>query len=1204
MYRIAIDRGGTFTDVFAVCPDNRIVTLKLLSAQPSQYSDAPFEAIRRILKADGRNIATDDGSIGSIRMGTTVATNALLEHKGERLAIALTKGFRDVFCIGNQSREDIFELKISDRFRLYEEVVEIDERLVLDQDSCKIGKSDVPIVTGVSGDKLQVWKSIDRQQVYDALKQVYDKGIRSLAVALLHSYTYSAHEMVVEEIAKQIGFEHITLSSQIMPMVRYVPRGMTSITDAYLTPHIRRYIDSFLTNFNDSFEHKKLLFMQSDGGLTTVDNFSGCRSILSGPAGGVIGFALTTVNDIGSEKPIIGFDMGGTSTDVSRYNGRFEHKFESETAGVIIQYPQLDIQTVAAGGGSRLYFRNGLFVVGPESSGSFPGPVCYRNDGFLSVTDANLCLGRLVPDYFPKIFGKDKNMPLDKDAVIRHFQSMANEVNKFCADNGRSQMTIEEVALGFIKVANEAMCRPIRSITQGKGFDVSNHVLTCFGGAGGQHACAIARALGIKQVFIHKYAGILSAYGIALADIVHEELMPCSLTYDSASLTEINQRIDTLVGKSKTVLTEKGFSSENIRFEVYLNLRYERTDFALMITVENGSKVAYCDENNYRNCFDEQYKREFGFNIPGRPILIDDIRVRGIGSINETFLPGSDSKPMNKDSIPIAANHTEIYFEATGYVKTPIYLFEKLSPGCKINGPAMIIESNSTILIEPFCIANVTHQGNILVDVESCTTSTLSADLDPIYLSIFGHVFMSIAEQMGSVLQHTAISTNIKERLDFSCAIFGPSGHLVSNAPHIPVHLGSMSKAVEFQIETLGDKIKPGDVYLTNHPYAGGTHLPDFTVITPVFAEGHSKPIFFVASRAHHADIGGLSPGSMPSNSTNIYQEGASFISFKLVENGVFLEKELTEALMLPGQYPDCSGTRTLNDNLSDLKAQIAANLKGVNLVNDLINSYGVQVVLAYMGHIQQMLNLKGSNTLNARDMMDDGSVIELYIEIDPLTGDAIFDFTGTGEQVYGNCNAPTAVTYSAIIYCLRCMIGHDIPLNHGCLAPITVRFPPNSIISPSLDAAVVGVIGCVITGNVLTSQRITDVIFRAFESCAASQGCMNNITFGDETVGYYETVAGGAGATDSNDGRSGVHTHMTNTRITDVEILEKRYPVVVNTFTLNPDTGGKGTYHGGDGILRELLFRKNLTLSILTERRVLHPYGLKGGQDGKRGKI
>ncbi|KAH9526938.1 hypothetical protein DERF_000993 [Dermatophagoides farinae] len=1206
MFRIAIDRGGTFTDVFAIGPDKRIVTLKLLSSNPSQYRDAPFEAIKRILKQYNNQSVDQHDNIDSIRMGTTVATNALLEHKGERVAIVLTKGFRDIFQIGYQNRENIFELDLADPFLLYEKVVEVDERIIMFNEQCEITRNNMPFVDAITGEKIGILKRVCLDDVRRDLKQIYESGIRSLAIAFVHSYLYPEHELIVEKIAKEIGFTHVSLSHRIMKMIRYVPRGMTSITDAYLTPHIQAYIDSFMANFEGNFDQKKLLFMQSDGGLTNVSNFSGCRSILSGPAGGVVGYALTTVNDIGIEKPIIGFDMGGTSTDVSRYNGKLEHKFESKIADVIIQYPQLDIHTVAAGGGSRLYFRNGLFVVGPESSGSYPGPICYRNNGYLSVTDANLCLGRLLPDHFPKIFGPDKNQGLDIEAVVKEFTNLSTKVNEFCRNNGRKEMTIEDIALGFIMVANETMCRPIRSITQGKGYDIKNHVLTCFGGAGGQHACAIARSLGIEKIFIHKYSGILSAYGIALADIVHEETMPCSMEYQSSNLEKINSIILKLTKKCENVLTEKGFNQQHIRYEVYLNLRYEKTDFSLMVTSKDDkNKIVLCTEDNFRDAFLEQYEREFGFVIPNRLILIDDIRIRSIGFIDETYLPIKQDQKMIKE-LPKPVTITKCYFENIGYQDTPIYRFDDLKYGNCINGPAIIIESNSTILIEPLCDAQVTKQNNILINVKTDSSLSLTTELDPIYLSLFSHIFMGIAEQMGSALKHTAISTNIKERLDFSCAIFSAKGYLVSNAPHIPVHLGSMGKVVEYLYENIED-MNPGDVYLTNHPSEGGTHLPDLTVVTPVF-HNETKPLFFLASRGHHADIGGLTPGSMPSNSTHLTEEGAQFKSFKLVSKNIFQEEALIAQLMKPKEFPGCSGTRALNDNISDLKAQIAANNKGLKLVNELIDMYGLKVVLAYMHHIQQNAELevrdlmkkiaieKNTNVLIANDMMDDGSIIELKIKINSKTGESIFDFTGTSQQVHGNWNAPESITYSAVIYCLRCMIGHNIPLNHGILSAIKIIFPKHSLISPGLDSAVVG-------GNVLTSQRITDVIFKAFDVCAASQGCMNNITFGDSNISYYETVAGGAGATANCVGRSGVHSHMTNTRMTDVEILEKRYPVILKTFTINYNTGGTGLNSGGNGIIRELLFRKKLTLSVLTERRVFSPYGIKGGKNGKRGK-
>ncbi|OTF72839.1 5-oxoprolinase-like protein [Euroglyphus maynei] len=681
--------------------------------------------------------------------------------------------------------------------------------------------------------------------------------------------------------------------------------------------------------------------------------------------------------------------------------------------------------------------------------------------------------------------------------------------------------------------------------------------------------------------------------------------MPCSLKYDSSNLEKINSTILELSTKCENALKEKGFTEQHMRFEVFLNLRYDKTDFSLMVTCcSDKERITLCTDENFRDSFLEHYEREFGFVIPNRPILVDDIRIRSTGFIEETYLPSYDERMMTEASKPIGM--TKCYFENIGYQDTPIYRFDQLQYGECINGPAIIIETNSTILIEPLCVANVTKQKNILINVKSDASLSLTTQLDPIYLSLFSHIFMGIAEQMGSALKRTAISTNIKERLDFSCAIFSAKGHLVSNAPHIPVHLGSMGKVVEYLYENI-ENMSPGDVYLTNHPSEGGTHLPDLTVVTPVF-HGESKPLFFLASRGHHADIGGLTPGSMPSNSTKLSEEGAQFQSFKLVSKNVFQEESLIAELMKPKNFPGCSGTRALNDNLSDLKAQIAANNKGLKLVNELIDMYGLKVVLAYMTHIQQNAELevrdlmrkiaieKNSNILTASDMMDDGSVIELKIKINPKTGQSVFDFTGTSEQVHGNWNAPESITYSAVIYCLRCMIGHNIPLNHGILSAIEIIFPKNSLISPGLDSAVVG-------GNVLTSQRITDVIFKAFDVCAASQGCMNNITFGDSNISYYETVAGGAGATANCAGRSGVHSHMTNTRMTDVEILEKRYPVILKKFTLNYNTGGSGLNPGGNGIIRELLFRKKLTLSVLTERRVFRPYGVKGGEDGKRGK-
>uniref|UniRef100_UPI00398E6E08 5-oxoprolinase isoform X2 n=1 Tax=Pristiophorus japonicus TaxID=55135 RepID=UPI00398E6E08 len=1100
---------------------------------------------------------------------------------------------------------------------LYEEVIEVDERVVLQDADCQLPKkAGLQTVTGSTGQRVEVWRPVNTRQLEGELMSVLSRGICSLAVVLLHSYTWSDHEKEIGELATRLGFKHVSLSSAVMPMVRAVPRGYTACADAYLTPCIKRYLSGFCAGFQDGLKDVRLLFMQSDGGLTPMERFNGSRAILSGPAGGVVGYALTTHGN--GAQPVIGFDMGGTSTDVSRYAGEFEHVFEATTAGITVQAPQLDVNTVAAGGGSMLSFRSGLFVVGPESAGAHPGPACYRKGGPLTVTDANLCLGRLLPDYFPKIFGATEDQPLWRDGALVEFRKVAQQVNTFLRGqsqggeeqgSGQSQMTVEEVALGFVRVANESMCRPIRALTQAKGHDTSRHVLACFGGAGGQHACAIARSLGMETVFIHKYGGILSAYGMALADVVHEAQEPCCAVYEVASYSLLDERIAVLERQCVAALLAQGFHRSRIHTEAFLHLRYDHTDCALMCSASAypaRQDTESCRSGDFRAAFTSRYMNEFGFVIPERPIIVDDIRVRGSGK------SGVQSEQTMRPSGRAARVETVVkcYFD-DGYLDTAVYLLEELSCDDSVVGPAIIIDKNSTILIEPDCAASITQHGDINITVGSGKAHSIGPQLDTIQLSIFSHRFMSIAEQMGRILQRTAISTNIKERLDFSCALFGPAGGLVSNAPHIPVHLGAMQETVQFQINHLGDDLKEGDVILSNHPSAGGSHLPDLTVITPVFRKGVSRAVFFVASRGHHADIGGITPGSMPPRSTCLQQEGAVFISFKLVKDEIFQEEAVTEVLMAPAQIPGSSGTRNLHDNLSDLRAQVAANRKGIQLVNELIDVYGLEVVQAYMSHIQDNAELAvremlrefarrhrqrdGALEVESEDHMDDGTPIRLKVKVNEAEGTAVFDFTGSGPMVFGNCNAPRAITLSALIYCLRCMVGQDIPLNQGCLAPVKTILPKGSILDPSAEAAVVG-------GNVLTSQRVVDVIFKAFEVCAASQGCMNNITFGNERVGYYETVAGGSGAGPRWAGRGGVHTHMTNTRITDPEILEKRYPVVLKRFELNRGSGGKGRHRGGDGVIRELLFRERMLLSVLTERRAFQPYGLDGGEPGARG--
>nr|XP_015209776.1 PREDICTED: 5-oxoprolinase isoform X1 [Lepisosteus oculatus] len=1239
-FDFAIDRGGTFTDVYARLPGGRERVLKLLSHDPQNYRDAPTEGIRRILeeetgRAFPRDEPLDPSLIGWIRMGTTVATNALLERRGERTALLITRGFRDLLHIGTQARPALFDLEVQMAEMLYEEVIEVDERVVLKQKGCELPKrAPEHTVTGSTGESLEVWRTVDLQRLESDLRGVLSRGITSLAVLLLHSYTWPAHEQAVGSLARRLGFSQVSLSSEVIPMVRAVPRGYTAAADAYLTPKIREYLHGFTQGFKGGLQGVSVLFMQSDGGLTPMHQFCGSRAVLSGPAGGVVGYAVTTYSQE-EKQPIIGFDMGGTSTDVSRFGGQYEHVFEAMTAGVPLQAPQLDINTVAAGGGSRLFFRSGLFVVGPESAGAHPGPACYRKGGPLTVTDANLALGRLLPDFFPQIFGPNEDEPLSRKESLHQFSALTEDINRFLATQlqhdsnvvgqsetgtdidgqcqtgvlkpGQSEMSIEEVAMGFIRVANEAMCRPIRALTQAKGHDTSRHVLACFGGAGGQHACAIARALGMKTVFIHKYSGVLSAYGLALADVVEELQEPCSWCYESQSFPLLDERVECLMLRCQDMLRSRGFSSSQISTEVFLHLRYERTDCALMVSsCGYPGNSQSCRSGDFLTAFTDRYLKEFGFTIPDRPIVVDDIRVRGCGRSGVTPQPTVHTA----QGPPKVTKVTRCYFD-DGYMDTSVYLWEDLSCDDSISGPAIIIDKNSTIVVEPSCVAELTAGGDVRIKVGAEKPCELGTELNTIQLSIFSHRFMSIAEQMGRVLQRTAISTNIKERLDFSCAVFGPDGGLVSNAPHIPVHLGAMQETVQYQLRTLQDDLKEGDVILSNHPCAGGSHLPDLTVITPVFRKGVTGPVFFVASRGHHADIGGITPGSMPPHSTSLQQEGAVFISFKLVTGGKFQEEAVTAALMAPGQYPGCSGTRNLHDNLADLQAQVAANQRGSQLVEELIDSYGLEVVQAYMGYIQSNAELAvrdmlkefarlrrqqtGSLEVESEDHMDDGTPIRLRVQINEEEGSAVFDFSGTGPEVWGNCNAPRAITFSALIYCLRCMVGQDIPLNQGCLAPIKVIIPPGSILQPSQNAAVVG-------GNVLTSQRVVDVIFRAFEVCAASQGCMNNVSFGSERGGYYETVAGGAGAGPGWQGRSGVHSHMTNTRITDPEILEKRYPVVLQRFSLRPGSGGEGRYRGGDGVIRELLFREKVVLSVLTERRATRPYGLHGGRPGAPG--
>ncbi|MBU0673786.1 MAG: hydantoinase B/oxoprolinase family protein [Proteobacteria bacterium] len=1195
-FRFSIDRGGTFTDIYAEVPGEpgfRVV--KLLSSDPGRYDDAPREGIRRIMsEVMGKDLppdGIDPSRIDWVRMGTTVATNALLERQGARTALLITKGFRDLLEIGSQNRPKIFDLKIRRPELLYQAVIEIDERVrIVRPDSVTPHN---PTVQTISGETVEIIRQPDQAVIRNLLKDLQDQGIESLAVVFMHGAIFPDHEQLVGALAKQFSFRQISLSSAVMPMVKIVPRGDTTLIDAYLTPHIRDYITGFKNGFHPPLADTRLLFMRSDGGLAPAASFSGSKAILSGPAGGVIGYARTVY--LSEMRPVIGFDMGGTSTDVSRYDGTLELVHETETTGIRVQAPQLDIQTVAAGGGSRLFFRHGMFEVGPESAGADPGPACYRKNGPLTITDANLVLGRLHPEFFPKIFGPTGNQSLDPEASQAAFETIRREINAHRTSQNQGELSIEEIALGFLKVANEVMVRPMREISVARGFDLKDHVLACFGGAGGQHACAIAGILGIKSIRIHRFAGILSAYGLGLADVVEELTEPAATPLLPETMPELLKRLDHLAKQAAERLKAQGFDEATIQIDSFLNLRYQGTDTPLMVNQP--------DNNNFQPAFEKIHQREFGFLFPNRPLLVDNLRIRAVG-----LTPGITPPPVQQQESALQPEtHGPCFFD-TGRQETPIYTFSSLGAGATLTGPALIIHNTSTIVIEPNCRAHIDENGDLLINLGETISLNHGNDIDPIRLSVFSNLFMSVAEQMGRALQKTAISTNIKERLDFSCALFDGSGGLVANAPHQPVHLGAMSEAVRHQIEIHGDDLAEGDVLLTNHPVYGGSHLPDLTVITPVFHQG--QPVFFVANRGHHADIGGISPGSMPPSSRTLSEEGVCIKSYKLLRSNV-LQEEGLQRLLLRKDDPDHLArsfpARNIADNLADLKAQVAANRKGVNLLKAMIDRHSLPTVLAYMGHIQDNAELAvrvmlkklcrgGHPTILAvEDFLDDGSPIRINVTIHPDTGNVCFDFRGSGQEVPGNCNAPRAVTASAIIYVLRCLIHENIPLNQGCLNPVTMLLPAGSLLAPSDGAAVVG-------GNVLTSQRIVDVLLKAFGAAAASQGCMNNFTFGNDSFGYYETIGGGAGAGPGWHGTSGVHTHMTNTRITDPEILEKRYPVLLRRFCLRQNSGGHGQWMEGNGLIREVEFLAPMEAAILSERRIYAPYGLKGGSPGAKG--
>lgn len=1225
--KIAIDRGGTFCDIIARVPSHPDILIKILSQDPLNYDDAPTEGIRRVLERvhrvtlpKGEKLHLD--SIESIRMGTTVATNALLERKGALVLLVTNRGFRDVLTIGNQTRPHIFDLTAKKLGKLYTRVLEIDERITLERFS-EGGGIDLPLediqldiepcasrlVNSISGDLLRIIKSPDYKIVEKELREIYDStDIRSIALCLLHSYTFPSHEAKIAEIAQKVGFS-VSISHKLQPMIGFVNRTSSTVADAYLLPIIQSYIDDFAKGFVGGIEAfgNKLLFMQSNGGLCPWYAFTGLRAILSGPAGGMVGYG-STCHDPSSNKATIGFDAGGTSTDVSRYPGTLSHIFETVVSQVHLQTPQLDISTVAAGGGLILFYRNGMFVVGPESAGSDPGPACYRKGGPLTVTDANLFLHRLVPKHFPAIFGPNMDEPLDEAVVARKFAALTAEINNATSS---PPLSPQEVACGFLKVAIEAMARPIRNITEAKGHLTSNHNLASFGGSGGQFATELARNLGIDNVIVHKYSSLLSAHGILLADILIEKQAPVSLVYLPKTLNEIDSRIAALTQEAYAAYHAQNLSQYLPRIEALLNLKYQGSDTHMLISTVTGSKNADVE-------FIERHQSEFGFKLD-RPVLVDDIRVVLVAESaeKEALDPYTEFRKLPK-AVPFASTNIsqKTYFNTLGWTDTKVFHLPELKPGSRVLGPAIVIDNTQTIIIDPDSHATILpNHIFISLELKRETAKLSTSHADPIQLAVFGHRFMSIAEQMGHTLQQTAISTNIKERLDFSCAIFDENGDLVANAPHIPIHLGAMSFAVKAQMNMWKDKLDHGDVLVSNHPVAGGLHLPDITVITPVL-DKDKQVLFWTASRGHHADIGLIAPGLMPPESKTIYDEGAAIITHKLCVQGKFDEEGITRLLYdEPAKHPGGSGTRALQDNISDLKAQVLANYKGQVLLNRLILEFGLSVIYLYMHAIQATAEhlvrdlLKRvhqkfqGRPLHAIDYLDDGTAIALTVEIDPGTCLATFDFLGCGDQVYGNLNAPRAILYLAVLYVLRTLILSEVPLNNGCLVPIKFITREGSVVHPTYEAAVVG-------GNVETTQRIVDVMLLAFEAAASSQGTCNNLTFGVNDVergvsfGYYETICGGLGAGPTWDGQLAVQCHTTNTRMTDVEVFEKRYPVILHAFSVRSDSGGRGMRRGGCGVVREIEFTfDGLQVLCLMERRLLAPRGICGGGEGSRGR-
>jgi 5-oxoprolinase (ATP-hydrolysing) len=1149
-----IDRGGTFTDIVGRRPDGSLVAHKLLSENPEAYRDAAVQGIRDLLGLT-KEAPIPAGLVGAVKMGSTVATNALLERKGERTLLVTTKGFRDALRIGYQARPKIFARQIVKPDMVFERVVEIDERVRADG---------------------TVEREPDLAAARVELRRARADGIGAVAIVFMHAYRYPEHEKRVAALARELDFPQVSVSHEVSPLIKLVSRGDTTVVDAYLSPILRRYVAQVDGALDAGKSGARLMFMMSSGGLTAANLFQGKDAILSGPAGGVVGMAQTA-REAGFPH-VIGFDMGGTSTDVSHFDGEYERAFETEVAGVRMRAPMMLIHTVAAGGGSILHFDGARFRVGPDSAGANPGPKCYRRGGPLAVTDANVMVGKLVPDFFPKIFGSNQNQPIDAQAVREAFDTLAREV---------SNHTPEEIADGFIKIAVENMANAIKKISVQRGYDVTRYALNCFGGAGGQHACLVGDALGMTKVLIHPFSSLLSAYGMGLADIRATRQQAIEELFGGKALATLRRFGSKLGKEARAEVASQGVPADKIKVITRAHIRYSGTDTPLIVTA--GTLDAM------KRGFERAHKAQFGFVDRSKQLVIEAVSVEAIGG-GAKFR--ERSVRTSRTRLPAPAHRTR-FFSAGKWHKAAVYMRDQLRPGARVNGPAIIIEPHQTVVIEPGWQAQLTAKNHLVLArvVKLKRTHAIGTNADPVMLEVFNNLFMSIAEQMGVALQNTAYSVNIKERLDFSCAVFDGDGSLVANAPHMPVHLGSMDRAVETIIRENKGKIRPGDVYAINAPYNGGTHLPDITVCTPVFDDRKKTILFWVASRGHHADVGGISPGSMSPLATNIEEEGVLFDNFKLVDRGRFREKELHDALT-GAKYP----ARNPMQNINDLKAQIAANEKGVQELRKMVAHFTLPVVRAYMHHVQDNAAESVRRVIDRiHDSefsyeMDQGTVIKVKITVDKKKREATVDFTGTSPQQPTNFNAPEPVARAAVLYVFRVMVDDDIPMNAGCLRPINIVIPKKSMLSPEYPAAVVA-------GNVETSQAVTNCLFGALGALACAQGTMNNLNFGNDKYQYYETICSGSPAGPGFDGTDAVHTHMTNTRLTDPEVLEFRYPVLLEDFHIRKGSGGKGKWKAGDGVQRTIRFLEKMECTILSGHRRVPPFGLAGSEPGQVGE-